>query len=308
MCGCFHFQYQGVLIRLTGKNSSRQPKDFLLPIGVDCRIGRLTIVAPTKKRKGGYTVWLCRCDCGSEITLDTRCLQRQTVTDCGCVSRVKPGQRDITGMRFGKLTAIEPDGQVIRGSAVWLCRCDCGGKVHTPLHQLTAGYRKSCGCLSHPERKNYIGKRFGRLTVTSYAGKRDGMHRWKCVCDCGNETIVGQTLLQSEKTKSCGCLQSEIYRENLKLIDGTSVTILKRTKNRLIASNTSGHTGVYLNRRNGQWVAQITFKGKTYYLGSYADKKDAILARKRGEELHDEFLEWYYANHSKNGNTKLKEQ
>lgn len=308
MCGCFHFQYQGVLIRLTGKNSSRQPKDFLLPIGVDCRIGRLTIVAPTKKRKGGYTVWLCRCDCGGEITLDTRCLQRQTVTDCGCVSRVKPGQRDITGMRFGKLTAIEPDGHVIRGSAVWLCRCDCGGKVHTPLHQLTAGYRKSCGCLSHPERKNYIGKRFGRLTVTSYAGKRDGMHRWKCVCDCGNETIVGQTLLQSEKTKSCGCLQSEIYRENLKLIDGTSVTILKRTKNRLIASNTSGHTGVYLNRRNGQWVAQITFKGKTYYLGSYADKKDAILARKRGEELHDEFLEWYYANHSKNGNTKLKEQ
>lgn len=134
------------------------------------------------------------------------------------------------------------------------------------------------------------------------------MHRWKCVCDCGNETIVGQTLLQSEKTKSCGCLQSEIYRENLKLIDGTSVTILKRTKNRLIASNTSGHTGVYLNRRNGKWVAQITFKGKTYYLGSYADKKDAILARKRGEELHDEFLEWYYANHSKNGNTKLKEQ
>ena len=90
MCGCFHFQYQGVLIRLTGKNSSRQPKDFLLPIGVDCRIGRLTIVAPTKKRKGGYTVWLCRCDCGGEITLDTRCLQRQTVTDCGCVSRVKP--------------------------------------------------------------------------------------------------------------------------------------------------------------------------------------------------------------------------
>ena len=272
MCGYFRFQYQGVRIRLTGKDLSKQPKDFRLPIGVGCRIGRLTIVAPTEKRKSGYTVWLCRCDCGGEIMLDTRCLQRQTVTDCGCVSKVRPGQRDITGMRFGKLTAIEPDGQVIRGSAVWMCRCDCGGEVHAPLHQLTAGYRKRCGCLSHPQRKNYIGKRFGRLTVTSYAGKRDGMHRWKCVCDCGNKTIVGQTLLQSGKTKSCGCLQSEVYRDNLKLIDGTSVTILEMTKNRLIASNTSGHTGVYLNRKNGKWVAQITFKGKTYYL----DRKSVV--------------------------------
>ena len=47
------------------------------------------------------------------------------------------------------------------------------------------------------------------------------MHRWRCRCDCGNETIVGQTPLQSGKTKSCGCLQSETYRDNLKLVDGT---------------------------------------------------------------------------------------
>lgn len=263
-------------------------------IGVGSRVGRLTVAEPTAKRKGGYTVWRCRCDCGGEILLDTRCLQRQTVTDCGCISRVKPGRRDIAGMRFGRLTAIEPTGEAVRGSAVWRCRCDCGGEVCAPLHQLTSGYRKSCGCLSHPERKNYIGRRFGRLTVTAYAGKQDGMHRWKCVCDCGNETVVGQTLLQTGKTKSCGCLQSEIYRENLKLIDGTSVTILEATRNRLSASNTSGHTGVYLNRKNGRWVARITFKGKSYYLGSYAEKSEAIRARERGEALHTDFLAWYY--------------
>lgn len=277
-------------------------------IGVGYRIGRLTVASPTAERKSGYTVWLCRCDCGGEILLDTRCLQRRTVTDCGCISKVRPGQRDVSGQRFGMLTAIEPAGQVVHGSTVWRCRCDCGGEVCAPLHQLTAGYRKSCGCLSHPARKDYVGKRFGRLTVTAYAGKRSGMHRWKCVCDCGNETIVGQTLLQTGKTKSCGCLQSEIYRDNLKLIDGTSVTILEAGKDRLIASNTSGHTGVYLNRRNGRWAAQITFKGKTYYLGSYTDKQEAVLARKRGEELHDNFLEWYHANHHKDGNAKLTKQ
>ena len=51
----------------------------------------------------------------------------------------------------------------------------------------------------------------GQLTVIEYAGKRAGMHRWKCVCDCGNETIVGQTLLQTGKTKSYGCIQKDIY-------------------------------------------------------------------------------------------------
>lgn len=273
-------------MRNTERGISREipQKTARARIGVGYRVGRLTVEAPTEERKGSYTVWDCRCDCGGQIRLDTRCLQRGTVTDCGCVTKVKPGQRDISGQRFGKLTAVEPTGEVICGSAVWRCRCDCGGEVHAPLHQLTAGYRKSCGCLGHPARKAFIGKRFGRLTVTAYAGKQNGMHRWRCRCDCGKETVVGQTLLQTGKTKSCGCLQSEIYRDNLQLIDGTSVTMLKATMDRLIASNTSGHTGVYLNKKRGKWVAQITFKGKTHYLGAYAEKQEAVKARSRGEE------------------------
>ncbi|MEY8396564.1 hypothetical protein AALB64_17435 [Lachnospiraceae bacterium 45-P1] len=46
------------------------------------------------------------------------------------------------------------------------------------------------------------------------------------------------------------------------------MTILETAKKRLISGNASGHTGVYLNRRNGKWAAQIIFKGKTYYLSS----------------------------------------
>ena len=139
-----------------------------------------------------------------------------------------------------------------------------------------------------------MGKRFGNLTVMEYAGKRDGMHRWKCVCDCGNETIVGQTLLQSGKTKSCGCRQASVIYDNLKLCDGTSVTLLESRKKALSNSNTSGYTGVYRNKRTGLWAAQITFKGKTYYLGSYPQIEDAVKARQRGEEMHDAFLEWYH--------------
>lgn len=268
-------------------------------IGVGFRVGRLTVEEATERRKGDYIVWRCRCDCGREIELDTRCLQRGAITDCGCISRVRPGKRDITGMRFGMLVALKPTGETVDGSAVWRCHCDCGGEVDTPLHQLRAGYRKSCGCLSHPARKDYVGKRFGQLTVMAYAGKWGGAHRWRCRCDCGKETVVNQTLLQSGKTKSCGCLQAKTYRDNLKLVEGTSVTLLERRKNRLLSSNTSGYTGVYFNQKRGVWAAQITFKGKTYYLGSYSNKQEAVKARQRGEEMHDSFLEWYYENHPK---------
>ena len=235
-------------------------------IAIGYRIGHLRVEEATSQHKNGYTIWRCRCDCGGEILLDTRTLQRGTITDCGCNTNVKPGQRDITGQRFG-------------------------------LHQLTAGYRRSCGCLSHPPLKDYLGKRFSMLTVTGYAGKEDGQHLWRCKCDCGKETVVRQTNLQSGKTKSCGCLQEKQLLENLKLCEGTSVTILEAGRRRLRPTNTSGVTGVYRNRRTGRWCAQITFKRKTYYLGVYEKKDDAIRARKRGEGLHENFIAWYYATH-----------
>lgn len=264
-------------------------------IGIGYTVGKLKVVERTLDKKNGYSIWRCECECGGEILLDTRNLQRRTVKDCGCETVVKPGQKDMTGMRFGRLVCLKPTGERGKsGGTVWLCQCDCGNTCLAVSTQLTNGYKKSCGCWGHPPLKDFIGKRFNKLVVIDYAGKRAGMHRWKCKCDCGNETIVGQTLLQTGKTKSCGCLQETQIYENLKLCEGTSVAILEASKRNLLKSNKSGYTGVY-QKPNGRWSAQITFKRKTYYLGTYDDIKDAVKARKRGEEMHDEFLEWYYS-------------
>lgn len=325
-------------------------------IEVGYRIGKLAVTERTPLRRHGCVVWKCRCDCGNEILLDTRCLQRGTIRDCGCSTKVKPGQKDLTGRRFGRLVCVEPtEERGPSGGVVWRCHCDCGNDCLAVSTQLTSGYKKSCGCLGCPPLKDwvgkrfgtlevvsytgkwsgshywhcrclcgcgreldvaqsalknghtkscssldrnvvgdYIGKRFGALVVTGYAGKRNGLHYWRCRCDCGNETEVGQTNLRSGHTKSCGCLQREIHRDNLKLVDGTSVTMIERRREKLIKSNTSGYNGVYQNRKNGRWVAQITFKGKTYFLGSYLTIEEAVQARKRGEEMYDDFLDWYY--------------
>lgn len=70
--------------------------------------------------------------------------------------------------------------------------------------------------------------------------------------------------------------------------------MIEHRMKRTISSNTSGYNGVYRNRKSGRWTAQITFKGKTYYLGSFDDIEDAVKARRRGEEMYEDFLEWYY--------------
>lgn len=268
-------------------------------VGVGTRVGELTVESDTGQRKNGYTVWLCRCTCGGSVSLDTRTLRRGTVRDCGCRTRVSPGCRDLTGQRFGRLVALDATGQRnSAGSVIWRCRCDCGGEILTSTAQLTKGYTKSCGCLHRPPLKDYVGRRFGRLTVTAYSGKIGGMHRWECRCDCGKITIVGQTPLQSGKTKSCGCLQAEMAQENMRFINGTSVTRLEAVQTRLTATNTSGHNGVYHNQRTQKWVAQIGFQGKNYYLGAYNSIDEAVKARKKAEErVYGEFLDWYYDNY-----------
>ena len=51
---------------------------------------------------------------------------------------------------------------------------------------------------------------------------------------------------------------------------------------------------MYHSAKSGKWQAQITFKRKTYYLGFFDKLEDAVKARRCGEAMHNNFLEWYY--------------
>lgn len=53
---------------------------------------------------------------------------------------------NLSGKRFGSLTAIEPIGKDVHGKTLWSCICDCGGKVIVPYGNLAYGNTKSCGC------------------------------------------------------------------------------------------------------------------------------------------------------------------
>lgn len=53
------------------------------------------------------------------------------------------------------------------------------------------------------------GTRVGKLTVVE---RLDNGKKYRCKCDCGNETIVWTTNLRRTHTTSCGCVRSENLR------------------------------------------------------------------------------------------------
>ena len=61
------------------------------------------------------------------------------------------------------------------------------------------------------------GHRYGRLVALRPTPLKEssGCIKWLCQCDCGNQTIVSGSALQSGATKSCGCLHKETaYRQS----------------------------------------------------------------------------------------------
>lgn len=58
--------------------------------------------------------------------------------------------RDITGLKFGKLTVIKFDYYHIQPSGnkvpYWLCKCDCGNFKSVAKSHLLTGHTTSCGC------------------------------------------------------------------------------------------------------------------------------------------------------------------
>lgn len=57
--------------------------------------------------------------------------------------------------------------------------------------------------ISRALRKNYQGKRFGRLLALA----RVAPSRWLCLCDCGTHTTKWQQHLVTGRTRSCGCIR-----------------------------------------------------------------------------------------------------
>lgn len=134
------------------------------------RFGRLTVLSFLNKQNSDHRwLWKCRCDCGKVVEVSGKHLKSGNTKSCGCLQREwtvkknKQGSLDLTGQRFGLLTAIKDLG--VRNNAhYWQCQCDCGNIVSVRIGELRRGLygdlkrsgTQSCGCLSKSVGENKI--------------------------------------------------------------------------------------------------------------------------------------------------------
>lgn len=192
------------------------------------------------------------------------------------------------GKQYGYLTVLEDTGKNYHGSKIYKCRCICGNEVEVNTNKLHSGHTKSCGCRRF-RWKDLTGQKFGRLTVLEFAYTKNKKNYWKCICDCGNICYVNTASLTNGTTISCGC-KNEENRANLPtydrgLVDGTMKCAIKKDR-KLNKNNTSGVRGVHFDKDRGLWVAQLMFQRKMHLLGRFKTKREAINARKAGEEKY----------------------
>lgn len=186
------------------------------------KFGRLTVIrrVENKIQPGGAhkIMYECLCDCGTTKIVTASNLKRGTTRSCGCLSREmtsKKSSKNLVGQQFGRLTVIEraeedyinPSGNRV---TKYRCLCECGNVVDVVGTSLTMGYTNSCGCLHREVVRKFndlSGQKFGKLTVIERfydEEKYKNRIMYRCVCECGTETIVDGNSLKRGVTKSCG--------------------------------------------------------------------------------------------------------
>lgn len=86
-----------------------------------------------------------------------------------------PRINDLTGKKFGKLTAIKRVGKSKQGRYLWLCKCECGGEKVVVHSDLVTGNTKTCGCVitntSHGMSRSKLYKKWTDIKMRCYNPK-----------------------------------------------------------------------------------------------------------------------------------------
>lgn len=158
-------------------------------------------------------LFLCLCDCGTEVKVSAKRLKSKNTASCGCSRRDDLTGQVINGIKVLKsLKHDNPDAKS-KASRV-LCLCPhCGKEFIIETRALKAG-QKSCGCLVSTTAFNLKpGDKVGFWTLikATRIGNKNGAsdRAWDAECICGTvKTVVERTLAKGLST-NCGCKRRE---------------------------------------------------------------------------------------------------
>lgn len=184
--------------------------------------------------------WNCKCQCGKVFQARAQFIRDGRTKSCGCyhqeVRKKLMEQRrdkyDLTGKRFEKLLVLSDSGyRNGTGNILWKCLCDCGKISYVSTSNIQSGSVKSCGCTKRgrPSKYNgnYIGKKYGKLTVIEHLKTEHTEIEYLCKCDCGNIRKVYINELLSGKVTSCGCVKSSGERVISEILNENNIPFIR---------------------------------------------------------------------------------
>lgn len=258
----------------------------------------------------------CKCDCGTEDVLCwNKNLTNGTKYSCGCAR-----YENLIGKRFGRLTVISLYGKDKYGARIWNCNCDCGTKNNKIRgRSLKAGHTLSCGCLQK-EITSLRTKKYNKYDLSGeygigYTSKGEEFYfdledyelikdycwyidnkGYVVSADINNPkhlAIFHDIILGTKYVDHIGGREStnDNRKNNLRTTE-LSFASLNDINRGIDKRNKSGIKGVHWSKNSQKWIATIVRNGKSIYLGSYDDIKEAEKTRKEAEEKY--FGEWAY--------------
>lgn len=233
------------------------------------RFGRLTVIEQTEDfvtSKGKhYSAWLCKCDCGNDVSTIGSRLKNKMCQSCGCM------QKELVSKKMKKYNRYELLNEFGIGYL------DDGTEFYFDLED----YDLIKDIKWKKDKDGYIVSNVYNKDTKKTSGIK--MHR--LITGCPDDMFVDH--IENDK-------KNDNRKFNLRIC-----TLQENNMHRKIAkNNTSGVTGVYWHSYIGKWTAFIYYKGKRIEIGNYDSFEQAKENRLKAEQK-------YYGEFSYNTNQEI---
>ena len=225
-CGCFQYRLSN---DLTGR-----------------KFGKLTVLKLSGLNKHGERIWLCKCDCGNTVTVNSYALTKGHTKSCGCYRADRT--RELCCKQNDYFQEEDYYCGVFNDGSVF--------KVDKDDLELAKQY--------------YWVKDANGYAVTSTPHKGKSAYRLhRLIMNAKDGFVVDH--INHDK--------SDNRKQNLRIC-----TISQNAMNMRHKQNRELPKGICINKSNGMYVAQITKNYKNIHIGSYKNLNEAIAARKKAEQ------------------------
>lgn len=230
------------------------------------KFGKLTVIDKCKENNKSY--WICKCDCGNIIKVDTYRLQSGHTKSCGCYRFQRIGERNTEYSTKHNHVISKIDGVI------------------------TFEDEKHNQCMVDSKDWEYLKQWYWRK---SYRSDRKKNASYWITNAKKSDLENGESTTLRIHQKVVELKYGGKYDKTIFVIDHLDRNIDNNTQNNLIlknneenshnrdisVSNTSGCTGVY--KRGKKWFAKITVHYKNIYLGTFDSYEDAVKTRRDAE-------------------------